>query len=861
MNSEFKPSNKSGVLWGKYPEEYSKYEQEFPDAFPWPAKRDPEEPRYVKGSDGYWYDPQAIENGKAVLSCTGGIMCEPRQCRAYHYGGKYYFHPQFKYVRGVLKASDLSVGSLETTLTDITPYADQLYTQEEGGIHCNGPAEYLEALRYAGYDALVNANDHNCDSAVMGLIDTLDNMDKYGFMHTGTFHPTGDERILYVRVNGIRVAILSYATNFNKLESNFTKLGRDTLLNIYSKDKAQTDIAAAKANGAEFVLVYMHWGKEYTRDITELQQTRAQVLADAGADYIVGSHSHALQPYRRVISKDGRQVPVVYSMGNFVSNESRSLSKYTGILQIVLQKLDGRVEIKQDYFVPCYIFNKLALSKFVVVPTDVALSRGQWYQTQPENEAEIMGVMNELPKLTTTTITVKELCDVLEVPVPSGIKNRPATFICNNPSYVSDGCVFFGITRNGVSELKDVAKKGAIAIITNRQVEDLPCIVVDNVSDAFCKVFSHIRGRFAAKTIAVTGNAGKTTTKEILEFIIRDSYITLSSPGNWNTRNTSMMTLQRLRSYHEVYIQEVHEGDPNSAAMISRAIKPDYAVITNVGVAHRENFASDEEFRKAFTEIVEGMSSEGTLYVNGDDPLLMESVRKYVGERCRVKTFGICAEDLDYRIDDLTSDGNHIYFDVVYEGRNTHIEFPSPVKISAYSAVAAFAVGIGLGMDAEQIARSITGYKSDGIRQNVKEHDGLKLFLDCRSATPVSMRSSIESFCTVKLEENAKRIAVIGEMHIGENSKEEHKKIGQLIARTNIDYLYCYGKDAEYVLKTAVAEGFPEANAKYCKEKRELEIGLCGMLKPGDALLIKGGRRMYLNSTIRKLFALYYPID
>lgn len=861
MKFDAKSPNNSGVMWGKYNNEYAKYETKFPASFPWPKAKAEDQPRYVKGADGYWYNPDAIENGKAVISCTGDIMCEPNQHRAYKYGDQYFFHPQFKFVRGIFKNSDFVVGNLETTLSDMTPYADKLHKLESGGYHCNAPKSYLDAIRYAGFDALVNANNHNCDSAVMGLLETLDAMDEKNFMHTGTFHPEGDERVLYVKVNGIKLAILSYATYFNKIETNFTQLGRDTLLNAYSKEKAEKDIAEAKKNGAEFVLVYIHWGREYTHEVSELQKERAQQLANAGADYIVGSHPHALQPYEIVISKDGRRVPVVYSMGNFVTNESKKISKRCGILQVVLQKIGNNVVLKGDYFIPCYVFNQIRTSKYAVVPTDAALSDGLWYETLPESESYIQNVMGQIPTLKTTSITLDEMCHILGVKKPDNMKDRLFTRLCSQPSHVMDGCAFFGIVWNGTSELKDVYKKGAAAIITNRKIEGLPCIVVDNVREAYCKVYGHIRNRFAVKSIAVTGNAGKTTTKEILEKILNDSFITLSSPGNWNTRHTGMMVMQRLRSYHEAYLQEVHEGDPHSAEMISRAIKPNYAIITNVGIAHKENFASEEEFKKAFTEIASGMSSEGTLFVNGDDAPLMESVHKYVEGKCHIKTFGMDAEDLDFKIENLESDGAQLDFDVAYEGKKTHIVFPSPVKINAYSAVAAFAVGLAMGVDTDDVVKSITKYESNGIRQNVMEHDGLKLFLDCRSATPTSMRSSIESFCSMQLDEGAQRVAVIGEMHIGENSIEEHSKIGQMIANTNIDYLYCYGEKAEYVYKAAIANGFNIHRAAYFTTKRELELKLCSLLKPGDALLIKGCRRMYLNTTIRKLFGLDYSID
>ena len=139
-----------------------------------------------------------------------------------------------------------------------------------------------------------------------------------------------------------------------------------------------------------------------------------------------------------------------------------------------------------------------------------------------------------------------------------------------------------------------------------------------------------------------------------------------------------MLILQRLRSYHEAYLQEVHEGDPRSAEMISRAIKPNYAIITNVGIAHKENFASEEDL-KAYTEIVAGMPKDGILYVNGDDEALMDSVRKYVGSSC-IRRPSACMPRIWISGERLLSDGKQITFDVGYAGKTTPITFPRPLR-------------------------------------------------------------------------------------------------------------------------------------------------------------------------------------
>lgn len=847
------------VLWGGYNQEYLNYEKTFPFGFPWSREEQHDEARFVKGADGYWINGDANQNQKAVLTCTGDLMCEPGQHREYKYGGEYFFHPEFKYVRDILRESDFTVGNLETTVTDITPYAGEWH-RIAGKFHCNAPESYLRALRYAGFDALVNANNHNCDSAVTGLMDTLDALDRNDFMHTGTFRPDSQERVLLVNVNGIKIAIMSYATYFNKLDTNFTKRGQDLLLNRYSRKKAAADLAYAKQHGAEFVLVYMHWGKEYTHELTEWQQAKAAELAEIGFDYVVGSHSHSLQPKTTISTSDGRQVPVIYSLGNFVTSDNHQISKYTAILKLVLERTDEGVKIANDYIVPCYVAGKIGNSAYAPVPADVLLNGGCRDKVIAHSDDYVGEVFGDgIKKFHTASMDLHSVCNLLGVSIPDGMENQSFTRIVTKPESVTDGCLYISIIWKSEENLKKVAEKAA-AIVTSRPVEGLPCIVVEDDNAAYCKIFSAIRDRFAAKVIAVTGSVGKTTTKEIIEDIIQDSYLMHSSPGNWNTRHTGMLIMQKLRPYHEYYIQEIHEGDPHSAEMMSTVLKPDIAIITNIDSAHQENFKTYDDFVQSFIDITVGIPAGGLLLVNSDDTALMTAVNHLPDKAYQVKTFALEDEQADYKVTNLHNDGENLHLDIAYNAKTEHIVCPSPILKNAYNIAAAFAVGIESGIEAETVSQSISQYQSSGIRQNVMEFKGLKMMLDCRSASPLSMRSAIDSFCQIPCATGHRRHIVLGDMHLrSEESEREHRAIGRLIAESDADCCYCYGPESYYIFEEALRNGFKQIT--HFKTKESLEIVLAGNLHPGDTLLIKGGRRMYLNSTIRHLFGITISID
>lgn len=319
-------------------------------------------PRYRLYSDGIYHSGSVERDGVATIMFTGDNMCiAAQQRKAMKRHGKYNFRESYKYAKRQFRNADFVVGNLETNLADdMALISEQSKTDEH--TNCNAPSTFLDALRYAGYDLLVNSNNHNVDTGVKGIFETNARLDQYGLIHTGLFTSAKEQRFVIAKIDGIKVAFLSYSRFFNYRDKNLTSEGKKVLLNKYSAAAVTRDVTAAKAAGAEYVIACMHWGVEGEHDITEGQQTQAQEVADAGVDYIIGSHPHVIQPYKVVTASDGRLVPVVFSMGNFVSSFGFTRFKGTRdsmILKIRLKKNKaGKVVLLDDSYVPVYVFNK-----------------------------------------------------------------------------------------------------------------------------------------------------------------------------------------------------------------------------------------------------------------------------------------------------------------------------------------------------------------------------------------------------------------------------------------------------------------------------------------------------------------------
>ena len=172
------------------------------------------EPRFAF-ADGVYVNPDAEKTNSAVLMLTGDLMCMSSQQNAVRSGDIYNFNASFDYVKPIFAQADFVMGNLETMLSQTAPYTSEqgkIYAPSGGKPNCNAPATYLDAVCYAGFDAVVTANNHNLDTGVQGIFETLDNLASYKLPQTGIFASAEHERFLIFDINGIRVALLSYST-------------------------------------------------------------------------------------------------------------------------------------------------------------------------------------------------------------------------------------------------------------------------------------------------------------------------------------------------------------------------------------------------------------------------------------------------------------------------------------------------------------------------------------------------------------------------------------------------------------------------------------------------------------------------
>lgn len=471
--------------------------------------------RYALSTDGVYRKP-ALRQDKARISCVGDMLAEEKLYKSHLIGGQTDFHDVFAFVRPYFAASDLTVGNLETMLCAAAPYTGEQY-KVDGKYHCNAPQSFLDAVRQAGFDFLMLANNHNLDCGAAGIRETLNRIDDAGLMRTGLFAGPAERRFALVEVNGIRLALLSWSTWYNRNETRLTDEGRRALLNEYAPDRAASDIAAARAAGAEFVLTYIHWGvdAEYKTEPSASMRRMAQELADAGADYIVGSHTHSVQPHDLITARDGRIVPVAWSMGNFVTSELMSVSRSTGILQIELTRQNGKVRVTGETFIPCYIPDSACGLSYPILPERSITGEGKQAMQMKEAIKKVKGIFTKNGNMTGEWIlTKKNICAALGLPAPA------ADEVYTKLNFAMDarpGCVAlvsditsdknYRTPREKLPELAETAmQKGAKLLLATEQIGDYPCMVVDDTFQAYASIAQLVRPDIAVMTLVGTSH-------------------------------------------------------------------------------------------------------------------------------------------------------------------------------------------------------------------------------------------------------------------------------------------------------------------------------------------------------------------
>ena len=461
--------------------------------------------------------------------------------------------------------------------------------------------------------------------------------------------------------------------------------------------------------------------------------------------------------------------------------------------------------------------------------------------------------------------SIAEICSVvggkIEI-VGDADENAEVTSVATSSGEATAGTMFCAIkgTRvDGADFIPEAVGLGATCVLTTSVPEAarscggaFVAIIVEDVIKAIGTFAGWYRDHSKAKFIAVTGSVGKTTTKEMIAAVVAVNYKTHKTRGNYNNELGLPLTLLELTPEDEVSVLEMGMSDLGEIEYMSRLAKPDIAVVTNIGTSHLATLGTRENICRAKLEICTGLSEDGVVLINVDEPLLFE---KYEELPHKVKMMSIYNRHGDYRALNIRTGAEGITFDMIYDNKAvTNIDIPIHGKHNVYNALTAYAVGTMLGMSDDMIRRGLMNFVGAEMRQRIYEVGSITIIDDCYNASPESMRAAIDVLASLAARKNKRPIALLGDMlELGDYSRLMHDQLGQYAAQAKVSRLFCYGMMSDIVAEAAIKKGIRAENVFVCLDTRDPQTMadmIFNSLNPGDILLVKASRAIHAEKVI-----------
>ena len=445
-----------------------------------------------------------------------------------------------------------------------------------------------------------------------------------------------------------------------------------------------------------------------------------------------------------------------------------------------------------------------------------------------------------------TPCTAREICAAVGGTLLQD-SGAPVTGVTTDSRAVQPGQLFIplvGERFDGHAYISKALDGGAAGCLTAREPETLlPGKLYIQVADtrlALKALASWYRDKFDLPVVQVTGSAGKTTTKEMIASVLSQRYNTLRTEGNFNNDIGAPLTLLRLMPEHQAAVIETGMNHFGEIRYLGEMVRPDIAVITNVGDAHIENLGNTRQgILRAKCEIFENLTPKGVAVLNGDDELLntvtlpQTILRCGVGDGCGVRVTDI---------DDRGLEG--VACTVTIEGEHYRLTTSAPGRYMIYPMAMAAAIGRRLGLTREEIAAGVAAYTTVGSRMHLIRLPGERLVIDdCYNANPQSMAEGLRMLAASPAQH---RVAVLGDMgELGQLTTQAHRDMGALTRRLGLTAV-AVGEKMHALTET-------DPQAQWFATVEEAMPAIRQLFTPGTAVLVKASHAMHFESIVKEL--------
>ncbi|GAA5001825.1 UDP-N-acetylmuramoyl-tripeptide--D-alanyl-D-alanine ligase [Streptomyces siamensis] len=410
---------------------------------------------------------------------------------------------------------------------------------------------------------------------------------------------------------------------------------------------------------------------------------------------------------------------------------------------------------------------------------------------------------------------------------------------------------FVGERVDGHDFAEAVVEAGAVAVLGSRPV-GVPAIVVADVQAALGALARHVVERLGATLVALTGSAGKTSTKDLIAQVLRTKAPTVFTPGSLNNEIGLPLTALSATEETRFLVLEMGARGIGHISYLAGLTPPKVGLVLNVGTAHIGEFGGREQIAQAKGELVESLPEDGAAILNADDPLVRAMASR---TKARVILFGE-SDEADVRAENVRlTDSGQPAFSLRTPSGCSDVTMRLYGEHHVSNALAAAAVAHELGMSADEIARALS--EADSLsrwRMEVTERpDGVTVVNDAYNANPESMRAALRALAA--MGRGRRTWAVLGQMaELGDEALAEHDAVGRLAVRLNVSKLVAVGgREASWLQLGAYNEGSWGEESVHVSDAQAAVDLLRSELRPGDVVLVKASRSVGLERVAQAL--------
>ncbi len=450
-------------------------------------------------------------------------------------------------------------------------------------------------------------------------------------------------------------------------------------------------------------------------------------------------------------------------------------------------------------------------------------------------------------------LNTKKLAEIIKAQKIPAVANTISSVSIDSRK-ISPGCVFFAIkgeNHDGHDFVKQAFENGAVCAVTQKKiVSDKPVLIVDDTIKALGELARYVRENSSYKVIAITGSAGKTTTKNIIYHVLKSNFKCFSSPKSYNNNIGVPLTILDAPCDSQILISELGSNHIGEIEHLTKIIRPDIAIITTICPAHLEGFGDVDAIIKEKVSITAGLRAGGEFFINGSIKELVDYCRTL---KLTFQTFGT-TKDCNVHIENIKLSGDRSTF--VIDG--VTVNLPLAGRANVENAAAAWAVCKNLGISAAQFAQTAASIKPVDMRLEPLKLGSCLVLCDCYNANPGSMENALETLSLMAGQEKKRAVFIFGRMgELGSQSEKLHKQLGEKIAQYKIPVLLTTQGDCAVAAKTAEKCADYNISAGIFENTAQLCDNLYKFVKPDDIILVKASRSEHFEAVIDRLKSLF----